>query len=213
MNTSFSRAVFAGLLAVALFIVGASICLLFSIYFSKLKESDFPQQPRMDTGEYQNASSTRQEDEVDTSDWKTYRNEEFGFEIKIPSEWGSVRIDHIDGKETMYSFQHSGVNVHFQTRKTTSTIQEIRKDIASEYMGVAYEDTDKIILAGWDGYRKVAVYSGQATEGLVLYSDESFLVGNGAYCQLSFSAVSADSHASAVEAAKWEAALKTLKRD
>ncbi|MEW6610398.1 MAG: hypothetical protein AB1352_02085 [Patescibacteria group bacterium] len=34
--------------------------------------------------------------DIDTSDWKTYRNEELGFQIKYPNEWGidEEKIDH-----------------------------------------------------------------------------------------------------------------------
>lgn len=30
---------------------------------------------------------TEPENPIDTSDWKTYRNEEYGFEVKYPKEW------------------------------------------------------------------------------------------------------------------------------
>lgn len=33
---------------------------------------------------------------IDTSDWKTYRNEEFGFEVKYPGEWGIVDTDRLE---------------------------------------------------------------------------------------------------------------------
>jgi len=32
-------------------------------------------------------SATTNAEEVDTSDWKVYRNEKFGFEVKYPQEW------------------------------------------------------------------------------------------------------------------------------
>lgn len=45
------------------------------------------------------------ENDLDTSDWKTYRNEEFGFEVRYPGDWG---IDFFDtGNST---FDGSGGN-------------------------------------------------------------------------------------------------------
>ena len=35
----------------------------------------------------QSPSPSPSQTEIDTSDWKTYRNEEFGFEFRYPSDW------------------------------------------------------------------------------------------------------------------------------
>ena len=35
-------------------------------------------------------SPTSEDTNVDTSSWKMYRNEKYGFEVKYPESWGSV---------------------------------------------------------------------------------------------------------------------------
>ena len=49
--------------------------------------------PNCEFAECQTFNVRHVRQEVDTSDWKTYRNEEYGFEVKYPSEWSPVAVD------------------------------------------------------------------------------------------------------------------------
>ncbi len=57
-----------------------------------------------DNGDNQNQDKIKEDDilEIDTSDWETYSNEEFGFEIKFPEDW---QFNETKGGLEIYSFQ------------------------------------------------------------------------------------------------------------
>jgi len=43
--------------------------------------------PQTPVSENQNTNTATTTEEIDTSDWKTYQSEEYGFEFKYPGEW------------------------------------------------------------------------------------------------------------------------------
>jgi|SRR3989338_1558984 len=53
----------------------------------------------VNTNQNQNTNTVTTTEEIDKSDWKTYRNEEYGFEFKYPGEWS---IDKYDKKILVY---------------------------------------------------------------------------------------------------------------
>lgn len=59
---------------------------------SRLK-SDFNQDPLWTSDVDSGSSSTKLGATLDTSNWKTYRNEKYGFEFKYPSNWSNSTED------------------------------------------------------------------------------------------------------------------------
>jgi len=49
-------------------------------------------------------STSPQVPEIDTSDWKTYRNEEYGFELRYPSDWEVIE----DFSQAVVNFEFTG---------------------------------------------------------------------------------------------------------
>lgn len=57
--------------------------------------------------------------EIDTSDWKVYRNEDLGISFKYPKEWGEVKskISYSPFNETPYTFYWLGEKLTFVASK------------------------------------------------------------------------------------------------
>lgn len=59
---------------------------------------------------------------VDTSDWKTYRNEEYGFEVKIPENWEMRDIYTEKGVAVYFSFSEKEKWYWFEGGKVNAII-------------------------------------------------------------------------------------------
>ncbi len=103
---------------------------------------------------------------TDTSDWKTYRNEQFGYEIKYPENWYLYDVDSSDifvqpDKETPDNIpgpHASALEIKVKSVKVNyDPIQEVKPDF--DKAGISFTK-EPIIIGGVQGLKVVSVCEG-----------------------------------------------------
>lgn len=124
---------------------------------------------------------------VDTSDWQTYRNEELGFEAKIPRDW-ILADTYIEKDQDI-----QGNNFYFGKKNTTYTIPEGGKSnsaiiIASSnrYNKKAMPLRDFIQLRKSDYAQKLHTFSLNGIESLILGNDSVYFFNEDRAWDISF---------------------------
>lgn len=74
-----------------LLVVGAVLAVVIAVIFWVWKKHN---NDARQYGQVQQNQTQNEKIDIDTTNWKTYRNKEYGFEVKYPEEW---EYDEIDG--------------------------------------------------------------------------------------------------------------------
>ena len=101
--------------------------------------------------------------ELDTSDWKVYRNEEYGFEIKYPKDWeyrmqeGGMGIHHgID----FIDFKNQDIHIFLDLGAPIYSIEDVNKYAQEDFKirDFKIELDEYIIIDGIKGVKYISSY-------------------------------------------------------
>jgi hypothetical protein len=97
-----------------IFIVGLIILVSISVILRlnlKQKSQPTPTQPSTSAISQPMQEPQQKSEEIDTSNWKTYRNEKYGFEVKYPKDWEIF----LSGDESEASFYNPNLPLLYAT--------------------------------------------------------------------------------------------------
>lgn len=120
--------------------------------------------------------------ETDTSTWKTYRNEQYGFEVKYPANWthrmdeNSVFID--DGN------YHEGTGFAIGIKMANKSAEALYNEILQKY-GPDITSSRRITLAGENGWEllRKSVYGDDEIIVVIPHNSQALSItrGKGGY--------------------------------
>lgn len=115
------------------------------------------------TEESQNQANPNPDEPIDTSDWKIYRNEEYGFEFKYPKEY--VVFDDYSDKKTLFlslpeNKVHRVEGIYFRINEAAESPEKLLEQIRKNSIAWGMERliSDETVVIGKNIITRKIVY-------------------------------------------------------